>query len=189
MDDLARIERIYGSVAEYYREEWEAEEEPPTEEQIADSERRMEEYYAKIKQLNGTPSHFVRELIDKWETTKPQYDGTNESISAGWDWSRERTLAIVEELANHYGVTVDENSDTFYRVPANQFAISVEYSDHGRIYYKFFGNLDFEQFKNVYRDLWYARLWPTMSHNGLYVGNCSLGSLLYGYIGKENANG
>lgn len=178
VDDLARIESIYGCIAEYNRCMAETEEYEPTEEEIAENERLMTEYHAEIKRLNGTESGFIRRLVTEWEKSKPEYNGTNASIYAGYDWSRERTLDIVAKVAEHYGVEVDEEWATFYRVPKGKFAISVEYHDHGRILCKHIGNLDFEVFKDIFRDLHYAGERPTMKFGNMILSNCSLGELL-----------
>ena len=175
MYDLARVERIYGCVAEYNRCIEEETGYEPTETELEESERQYKEYCAKIEQLNGEPSEFIRNLVDKWESTKPD----NDNIYAGYEWSRKRTLNIMEEIRLYYGVQVDEEYDTFYRVPDGKFSISVEYSDVCQIHYKMVGNLSYEQFKAIYRDLWFARLHPSMKYKNMIRSNCSLGSLLY----------
>lgn len=192
-DDLARIESIYGCVAEYNRcmEERDYEEYEPTEEEIAEAERMMAEYKAEIKRLNGEPSEFVKDLVAKWKETEPQkpkgsegLDAYNRWVYAGYDWAKERCLDIVAKVADYYGVTVDEEWETFYRVPKGKYAISVEYRG-SYIQHKHVGNLDLEMFKDVFRDLHYAGLYPTMSHNRKYVSNSSLGELLRNYIKEE----
>ena len=130
-DELARVERIYGSVAEYNRCMYEEENYyEPTEEEIAESERRMAAYHAKIKELSGTESEFIRKLV-----ADSEYD----------------VVDIVARVAEHYGVEVDEKWETFYRVPDGKFGISVEYREHCYIKYKFIGNLDLEKFKEIYK--------------------------------------
>ena len=184
-DDLARIEASYGCVAEYNRVKWEEEAEcyEPTEEEIAESERQMAEYYAEIKRLNGEPSEFIKALVKEWDSSKPQYDEWN---SAAYyktrDWSKVRTLDIVKKVCEYYGVEVDEEYATFYRVPENKYAVSIEYTDGCYIKHKHIGNLSLEQFKDVFRDLHYAKLRPTMAHKRNYVSNVSLGHLLRNYI-------
>lgn len=187
IDELSRIESIYGCVAEYNRVKWEEENyREPTEEEIAEIERQMAEYYAEIEHLNGEASDFVKALIAQWEPTKPQYDEWN---SAAYyrvrDWSKARTLDIVVKIAEYYGVKVDEEWATFYRPAEGKYAISIEYVDGCSIKYKHIGNLNPEQFKNVFRDLHYARLAPTMSYDGMYVSNVSLGHLLRNYIKED----
>lgn len=184
VDELARIESIYGCVAEYNRCMWEEEHEyEPTEEEIAESERQMAEYYAEIKRLNGEPSEFIKALVEEWKGTEPQYDEWNSSAYYRTSrWARERCLDIMAKVAEYYGVTVDEEWKSFYEVPEGKYALKVEYHDSCYIKSKNIGNLDLETFKNVFRDLHYARLSPTMSHNGQYVSNVSLGHLLRNYI-------
>lgn len=188
MDELARIESIYGCVAEYNRVKWEEEAEryEPSEAQIAESERQMAEYYAEIERLNGEASDFVKELIAKWQQSQPQYDEWNsEAYYRTRDWAKERCLNIVAKVVDYYGVEMSEDYSAFYRVPEGKFAIEVEYNDSCYIKSLYIGNLSLEQFKKVFRDLHEAGLRPTMSHNGQYVSNVSLGHLLRNYIDES----
>ena len=188
MNELARIESIYGCVAEYNRcmAERDYEDYEPSEEEIAESERRMAEYYAEIKRLNGEASDFVKALISQWEPTKPQYEEWNSAAYyATSKWAKERTLDIVTKVADHYGVKADEEWATFYRVPEGKFGIEVEYNDTCYIKSLNIGNLDLPTFKLVFRDLHEAGLRPTMSHNGNFVSNVSLGHLLRNYIDER----
>lgn len=188
MDELNRIESIYGCVAEYNRcmAERDYEDYEPSEEEIAESVRRMAEYYAEIERLNGNASDFVKALIAEWATTKPQYEEWNSvAYYATSEWNKARTLNIVAKVVDHYGVVADEEWASFYRVPQGKFAISVEYHDGCRIYNKHIGNLDLPTFKLVFRDLYEAGLRPTMSHNGQYISNVSLGHLLHNYIDES----
>lgn len=184
-ETLESIERNYGCVAEYNRcmAEREMEEYEPTEEELAEEERRMAEYNAEIERLNGEPSEFIKSLVAEWEEKKPEHvsEPYNEyvaSIYAGYEWARERTLDIVEKIRLHYGVEVNEEWETFYRPPEGRFAIEVEYTDGCHIKHKHIGNLYFEQFKAIFRDLVYARLWPSMKYGDMIRSNCTLGSLL-----------
>lgn len=184
-DDLAWVESNYGCVAEYNRcmRERDYEDYEPTEEEIAESEKQLAEFNAEIERLNGEPSEFVKALVAEWAELEPEYkDWNTDGFYKVREWSKARTLDIVAKVAEHYGVNVDEEWETFYRVPDEMFAISVEHNEYGLIKTKNIGNLNLEQFKNVFRDLHYARLSPTMSHNGKYISNCSLGYLLRCYI-------
>lgn len=185
IDELARIESIYGCVAEYNRcmAERDYEDYEPTEEEIAKSERIMAEYHAEIERLNGEPSEFIKSLIAEWKETEPQYDEWNsEAYYRTNRWSKERCLDIVAKVTDHYGVKANEEWALFYEVPEGKFAIKVEYNDSCIIKSLNIGNLDLPTFKLVFRDLHEAGLRPTMSHNGKYVSNVSLGHLLRNYI-------
>lgn len=188
VDELARIESIYGCVAEYNRVKWEEEAEryEPTDEEIAESERQMAEYYADIERLNGEASDFVKELIAEWQRSQPQYDEWNSSAYyATSRWAKERCLDIVAKVVDYYGIKADEKWVSFYEVPEDKFAIKVEYNDSCIIKSLNIGNLDLPTFKDVFRDLYEAGLRPTMSHNGQYVSNVSLGHLLRNYIDES----
>lgn len=188
VDELARIESVYGCVAEYNRcmAERDYEEYELTDEEIAENERQMAEYNAEIKRLDGEASEFVRELIAEWAKSKPQYDEWNsEAYYRINRWSKERCLDIVAKVVERYGVKADEEWATFYRVPEGKFAIGVEYNDSCMIKSLNIGNLDLSTFKLVFRDLHEAGLRPTMSHNGKYVSNVSLGHLLRNYIKEK----
>ena len=182
--DLAWVEANYGCVAEYNRCMWEEEYDyEPTEEEIAESERQLAEYNTEIERLNGKPSEFIKALVAEWAESEPEYkDWNTDGFYKVRDWSRARTLDIVTKVAEHYGVDVDEEWETFYRVPDEMFAISIEYHDSCFIKHKHIPNLSLEQFKPIFCDLYYANLYPTMSYNGNFIGNCSLGVLLHSYI-------
>ena len=190
LDELARIESIYGCVAEYNRVKWEEENyREPTEEEITESERKMAEYYAEIERLNGEPSEFIKALIAEWKGTEPQYDEWNsEAYYRTRNWAKERCLDIVEKVVDHYEVEIGEDYSAFYRVPKGKFAIKIEYNDSCYIKSLNIGNLSLEQFKKVFRDLHEASLRPTMSHNGQFVSNVSLGHLLRNYIREVEGN-
>ena len=183
-DELSRIEGIYGCVAEYNRCMWEEENEyEPTEEEIAESKRQLAEYEAKIKRLDGTPSEFIKALVAEWAESEPKYKDWNiDGFYKVREWSKARTLDIVAKVAEHYGVKADEEWASFYEVPEGKFAIKIEYHDSCYIKSLNIGNLDFPTFKDVFRDLHYAKLYPTMSYKGRFISGCSLGTLLYAYI-------
>lgn len=109
------------------------------------------------------------------------------SIYAGYEWYKNKVLDIVAKVAEHYGVEVDEEWATFYRAPEGKFAISVEYNDTCYIKNKHIGNLDLKTFKDVFRDLHYARVSPCMKYGNIIRSNCSLGELLRHEL-KEIAN-
>lgn len=178
-DDLAWVESNYGCVAEYNRcmRERDYEDYEPTEEEIAESERQLAEFNVEIERLNGEPSEFVKALVTEWAELEPDRN----DYYKGYEWSKNRCLNITRLVAEHYGVNAEGNHDDFYNIPNDVYAISVEYHDHCYIKHLIIGNLNLEQFKNVFRDLHYARLSPTMSHNGKYISNCSLGYLLRCY--------
>lgn len=182
MSELSRIERVYGCVAEYNRSRSEERYVEPTEAEIAENERQLKKLNDEIENLDGTPSDFIIYLVSEWERAKPQDNNDMESFYAIKRWGRERDLNILSEIAEHYDVEMDEKWETFYRVPAGRYAIKVEYYTACEIKSKAYGNLTLEQFKKIFCDLHYARLAPTMSHNGEYVGNVSLGHLLRFYI-------
>lgn len=188
IDELSRIESIYGCVAEYNRcmAERDYEEYEPSEAEIEENERRMAEYYAEIERLNGEPSEFVKPLVAEWKATEPQYDEWNSAAYYAISrWAKERCLDIVAKVADYYGVKANEEWASFYEVPEGKFAIKVEYHDGCYIKSLNIGNLDLTTFKDVFRDLHEAELRPTMSHNGQYVSNVSLGHLLRNYIREE----
>ena len=172
MDELARIERIYGCVQEYYRcMEEERERYEPTEEEILEHEKEMYLYHRKIEILNGKPSELAVKLNKEWAEKEPDRN----DYYAGEDWSLARRLDIVEKICKHYGVEADEEYETFYR--SENFSISVEYIDYCNIKYKHIGNLSYEMFQNIFRDLDYCRLYPSMKYGKMIRSNMSLGNL------------
>ncbi len=193
-DDLNRIEAAYGSVAEYNRsrEEDLIDYRDPTDEEIAKAERDMDIYYEKIHLLNGEPSEFIKEFCEEWKQKEPKASDFDDRFGMGYiyairDFSRERTFALMKELRKEYGCEYSINGTdgkNFYRIPNETFAISVEYSDDksGQIKAIAITDLDYETFKNIFRDLYYARCYPVMNFcdkNGknVIVSNCSLGNI------------
>ena len=169
VDELARIERIYGSVAEYqrcmYEEEYEDYE--PTDEEIIESEIELASFNKQCQLLDGDPSEFIKELVAEWEMKAPKesdFSEYNQYIYAGYDFSTERCLGIVEEVEQYYQVKAREDWDSFYGTPVGTFAIEVEYRKHSQIFSKRFGCLDYATFKDIFRDLEYAHLRPTMCY-------------------------
>lgn len=184
-DDLARIEANYGCVQEYYRcMEEERERYEPTENEILEREKEMYLYHRQIEILNGKPSDFAVALNAEWEAKKPEekydiddYDNYIKSYHETRDWANNKTLDIIGKVCGYYGVKVDENGEwkTFYG--SDNFAIQVEYNNFGRIKSKHIGNLSYEMFQNIFRDLDYCRLYPTMKYGKMIRSNMSLGNL------------
>lgn len=171
-NDLARIEANYGCVQEYYRcMEEKRERYEPTEEEILEHEKEMYLYHRKIEILNGKPSELAVKLNKEWAEKEPD----ESDYYAGRDWSLARKLDIIEKTCKHYGVEADEKWETFYR--SENFSIAVEYIDFGYIKSKHIGNLSYEMFQNIFRDLDYCRLYPTMKYGKMIRSNMSLGNL------------
>jgi len=184
-DELAHIERLYGSVAEYNRVQMEEpyEEYEPTEEEIKEDYIKHETYNKKIELLNGKPSNVIQGLVTAWDAKKPPDGNTAQEIYAIRDWASNRTVDLFDKLSIYYMLTEDPfESRAFYETALKTFAVSVEYSKHSRILTKSVSNLDYDTFKKFFRDLHYARCYPTMNYvteNGKkhILSNCSLGSL------------
>ena len=182
-NDLSRIEANYGCVQEYYRcMEEERERYEPTENEIIESEKRSYLYHRQIEILNGKPSDFAIALNAEWEEKKPEekhdiddYDSYIKSYYETMDWSLARKLDIIKKICEHYGVKYDEKWETFYR--SENFSIGVEYIESSNIKNKYIGNLSYEIFKNIFRDLDYCRLYPTMKYGKMIRSNMSLGNL------------
>ncbi len=184
-DELSRIERIYGSVAEYNRVMYEESQEyyEPTKEEQIKSETDMTVYHEKIKRLDGIPSKFSQDLAKEWKAKEPKESGswTMSDVYAWQDYGRAKKLDICSKLCEHYGVELGGN---FYRIEPNTFAIDVEYNDSnsGQIKNQAITGMNYEQFKNVFRDLYFAKCSPTMNYcdakgENHILSNCSLGNL------------
>lgn len=185
MDDLTRIERIYGSVAEYNRvmEEEEGEYYEPSEEELLELAADQEVYNEKIRILNGAPSEPAVSLKKQWDAKKPAK--TKEwNMTEVYKWqaySKERLFAVTKALCTHYGVDYQEDM-SFYRIEADSFAIELEYTDSPYIKSWDINGLSYEAFKNLFRDFHYLGLSPVMNYcdkNGKnhIISNSSLGGL------------
>ena len=206
MDDLSRIEATYGSVAEYnrvmYEENFMDQDYEPSEEEMIDSDIQMAIYNAKIEYLNGVPSEFVKDLKKEWDEKSPKeenFETNSQYINAGYDYSRDKKLDIIDKVSRFYNVEYSEDATRFYSPGLKKFGISVEYIDIGHIKHKFIGGLDYDTFKNVFRDFHYSGLHPTMSlglkpDKPMILSNCSLGNLriydlkLVGFESNESIN-
>lgn len=187
MDDLSRIERVYGSVAEYNRVMYEEDQihYELSEEEVKKADNDLAIYNSKIRYLNGTPSEFVIKLRREWEKLMPQekdFKTSSEFIHAGYDYSKNKVINCTDAISKYYDVKFSENAASFYNPGVNKFGIKVEYIDFGEYKYKFIGGLDYEMFKNVFRDLHYLDLYPTMileyePGKTEILSNCSLGYL------------
>ncbi len=184
MDDLARIERIYGCVQEYYRcmEEEGEEEYKPTKEEKLESEKEMYLYDRKIEILNGKPSDFAVALNNEWEAKKPKdesddWKSYNRYCYAIREWGNDKTLDVTKRVCDYYKVEVDEEGrwETFYG--SDNFAIEVEYEDYGCIKSKNIGNISYEIFQKVFRDLYCCGLRPVIKCGKMIRRNMSLGEL------------
>lgn len=192
MDDLSRIESVYGSVAEYNRVLYEEDltHFERSEEEIAQADNELAIYNAKIKYLDGTPSEFASKLSSEWVSYNPQekdFNTSSEYINAGYEYSKDKTVNCINAISKYYNVKFSDKADAFYSPGVKRFGINVEYIDSGTIKHKFIGGLDYEMFKNVFRDLYYLNLSPTMSlefepGKTTILSNCSLGNLRISYL-------
>ena len=205
-DELARVEANWGSVAEYNRVmseemeynpltgryEW-AKPQEPTEEEEYREERDYYIHNAKKSALNGKPSEFAVELNNSWDRKEPQRPDVDLSSREynKWfydvrDWAHDKRLDIFSKLCKYYGVECTDNGKDFYRKTeeyVGKFAIEVEYVEHGNILGKYIVCLDYEMFKNLFRDLWFCGCNPTMRYcssieHSKILSNSSLGGLI-----------
>ncbi len=196
MDDLSSIERVYGSVAEYNRvmSEDDSYSELTLEEEI-DLNNELAIYGAKIKLLNGNPSSFIvdlKKLLEKKQPKEIDFSNKNEYITAGYEFYRYKCIEVMDKISEYYGVKINEEGKTFYNPGENRFGISVSYSSRYSIAeHKFIVDLDYELFKNIFRDLDYIGLSPTMSYEfpkekkaikPLIMSNTDLGTIRSHYM-------
>lgn len=186
MDDLARIEAIYGSVAEYNRVMEEENEgagyEPSEEEQFAFAADR-EVYNEKIRILDGKPSELAVSLKEEWDAKKPaETKDWNMSEVRKWQaYSKERLFAVTKALCTHYGIVHNEEM-SLYKTREGSFAIGLEYADSPYIKSWDVSGLSYEAFKNIFRDFHYLGLSPIMNYcdgsgKNHIISNSSLGRL------------
>ena len=206
-DELDRIEANWGCLAEYNRVmaeemeydpmigryEWAAEPQEPTGEEEYKRERDYHIYKSKINSLNGKPSEFAVELENSWDRKKPQRPTGdlsiweyNQWVNDGYEWAHDKVLDITRKLCEHYGVICSADIKDFYRDTeeyVGKFAIEVEYVEFGRILGKYMCGLDYETFKNLFRDLRNCGCNPTMRYcssinHSKILCNISLGELI-----------
>ena len=190
MDDLDRIEAIYGCVAEYnrVREEEADDYREPTDEEIKEAEAAHLAYEEKLRILSGKPSPLAISLKSEWEARRPQEaEVWNMTEVLKWQkYSRERLFAVTAALCKHHGISHDEKM-TLRNTEQGTFSISVEYHEAPYIKKWAVSDLDYEKFKALFRDLYYLGLSPTMCYRDMngenrIVSNSSLGSLRANYL-------
>ena len=147
-------------------------------------------YREKLKCLSGEPSEVAKGLKEYWDSKEPKredYDDYNKYVYACYDYGKDKTLDIIDKICQAYELTSDSDWNSFYGIKPNTFGIDVEYTD-GLINHAYFlkneKHLDYETFKNVFRDLYYLGMYPSMSYQPkdeskkkLLLSNCSLGEL------------
>ena len=148
-------------------------------------------YREKCKYLDGEPSEVAKVLKTYWDSKEPNrkdYKEYNEYCHACYDYWKDKRPNVIVQLCAEHGLTTDNSWDSFYGVKPDTFGIDVEYTLCGEIKHLHFlkneEHLDYETFKNVFRDLYYLDMYPTMcyqpkdeSKNKLILSNCSLGGL------------
>lgn len=195
-DDLSRIERNYGCVAEYIRCQSEKEQvyAEPTDEELDVEARKQEVLEKKLRVLSGEPSEWAKQLKERLSTSAPKkesFDDSNKYVYACHDYSTFSTKTIIEEINKQYPINLSRDSETLLPL---SFQVSIELHDCGRIYHYKTSNLNYEMFKDVFRDLHYLNERPTVYYKNnvpyekfgdtydghtLILSNCSLGSLRY----------
>jgi len=192
-DDLDRIESVYGSVAEYYRVQYEERymdhdmDDHEDIERMIENEISMKIYNEQIRVLDGEPSDIAEALRHKWDekfieiSEESGFDYTKLNYAIR-DFSHDKVLDIFDRICEHYEIISDEKWDSFYRPGVGMFGISVPYSDGCQIFHKNIGCLDYDLFQQVFRDLEYTGLCPSMSYEQtegkpIILSNCSLGSI------------
>ncbi len=192
-DDLDRIESVYGSVAEYYRVQYEERymdhdmDDHEDIERMIENEISMKIYNEQIRVLDGEPSDIAEALRHKWDekfieiSEESGFDYTKLNYAIR-DFSHDKVLDIFDRICEHYEIISDEKWESFYRPGVGMFGISVPYSDGCQIFHKNIGCLDYDLFQQVFRDLEYTGLCPSMSYEQtegkpIILSNCSLGSI------------
>lgn len=185
VDELARVERIYGCVAEYNRVMVEEQDEyEPSEAELQESAMQSDMYHEKIRLLNGKPSEFAVKLKEFWDDKEPsrsKFEDYNDYVRSGYDYAYRKFKNVIDKFEKYYNITFSDDDHNFYQTKDESFAISVEYTEHSMIKTKNLYNLDYMSFKNIFRDLYHVGLYPTMNYRcnneSHILSNCSLGNL------------
>lgn len=177
--ELNRIERVYGSVAEYQRCMDEQEERELTDEELEELEAERQAINDEITALSGTPSQVVLELLD-WkaslEPKKESYTEYNDYVLAEHTFGRQFTARIIDRIEEVYGVKFSTENNVYKDIEKDKFGITIEQHLHSQIYHPAIININYDLFKRIYRDLCYLQRWPNwfyMSDNGLKYGKRS----------------
>ena len=103
IDELSRIESIYGCVAEYYRckEEEECGYYEPTEEEMEENRLSMAVYNEKIRILDGQPSDFILSLKREWEERRKKEVPENPGIYDGQRFYKKKVIDVVNRISKY----------------------------------------------------------------------------------------
>lgn len=158
MDDLGRIERAYGSVAEHNRAREEAESDR-YERPLLPTERRFLELrndyknqmYAEIrKELTLPVTDRAKAIIDDYNQTMSSLDWSH-GFYESRDKSREATQNAMQKVAHSHGIGFHDNVPD---VKPERFYVS--YEEHGgfEIRHKYSDPMDKETFMQAYTDMY-----------------------------------
>lgn len=184
-DDLSRIERVFGCVAEYNRckEEDGCQYFEPSEEEIQEIEADQRTYNAKIRFLDGIPSRLAESLKEEWDAKKPAETGewTMKEVYAWQEYGKAMLLDVVGKLCDLYGISYYDGM-SIYKTEPESFAIGCEYQESPYIKEWAVSDLTYVEFKALFRDLYYLGRTPTMCYKDRegkshILSNCSLGDL------------
>jgi len=185
-DELAHIERIYGSVAEYNRvkEEEAYSNYEPSQTELIEEEIQHKVYNKKIELLNGTPSELAQQIKEKIKNKRPKQAGEFWSSADHYNacqYDRKVKFLVLKELCDVYGATFSNDKNYFATAPGT-FGFALEYEKDSRILTLSVKDLDYETFKKLYRDIQHIFTWVSVcyrdeSNNSHLVSNTSLGGL------------
>jgi len=167
-DELASIERNYGSVAEYNRvreeerqeREWNALPESAKQSIEEQARARRDRFKKEVEALSIEPSDLVKsikaeydaeseELLRKKKSGELSY---NEYVNAGYKHSDELIATAIPKIEELYGIKFEKGSQ-FGKSDPGKFSVSFEKSEFSQIFNYTASNLDKEQFMHIYTDM------------------------------------
>lgn len=185
-DELARIERNFGCVAEYNRQMEERNMYEPTETEKKRYYKMIEEADKNIKRLNGEPTEYAKELKVELDRKLEEIGDDNEHFYERRDLYSKMEKEYMEKICRYHKKDF-EYGDFYGEHTPCTFSVKIEYTDFCNIKSLAVTDLNFEEFCNIFRDLEYLDFYPTaMYEDKTALSNLSLGRLLY-YDYKEIA--
>ncbi len=165
---------------------------PVSDEELEMSDREAILFRKRIAYLDGTPSSLAETLRKKYFGLHPDekaYPDHSSYLEASYAFHKEKLFDCAQQLASKYNLEPDFDSrlsDTWQMYP-NKFCISVGFDEDIHHHHVIrFNDLDYNTFKNFYRDLYSLGLHPYMAYALPEFGLIQKDSFSLGYLRQSD---
>lgn len=152
VDDLSRIESVYGSVAEYNRvkNDIHYQNDNVYDKKHSDSlNKKHEEYLEEVAALELEPSELAKKLRLAYEDSAKKYKNDYYESSKRYQVYLQDSMS---QIANQYGKVFQNQNDVSTEMEPGTFSISYSYGT-SQIYHNIINNLTKDEFMHIYADM------------------------------------